>query len=319
MVERLSRVDPCECAAAWREFLDTHGDFIYRIARRFGGAHEDDAADLFLYIIDALAPVDQTGSAGPGGPRFRAYLKTLVQYPDSTFAAWLAQVCANLCRDWRREHYGRRTAPKAVEDMGTAAVELFKSIYWQGRSRAETLHRMLAERHVADENEFESLALDVECALGEAQRWSLLASGNRRSSPMSLDSDGFGDDGKGGPIDTPDRQPGPEAETERTLAAEKVGLVCRIFEKLLAGKPETVRRAIAFWSENTLKAREIAQLSGLLDADAVYREVEKFKEELRRLLAVEAISWEELAPAVHLLNGSLEKIAKLRGKAGGDP
>ena len=293
--------------AAWRSFLTYYGDFIYRIAHRLAGSDDDDAGEAFLFIVEALSRPDETKPGG-GFSRFQSYLKALPEHPGSTFKSWLAQVCVNLCVDWKRTRYGRRTIPKAITKLGQASEELYKLLYWQGQSRAAALHRLLADGLVADENEFERLETMVECNLDAVNRWSIVTDSSRRQSASSLDTGGrSGDDPA--PMDLPDSSFDPEADVEKAVAAGQVHRVYKILEQLMANRPLPARRAIGLWSEGLLKAREIANLVGWESPKQVYSEVEHMKAELLSEVRTEGIEWEDIEPSVTLLNGALEKWA----------
>ncbi len=307
LVRSLAGGDARARETAWRNFLTDYGDFIYRIAHRLAGPDEDDAGEVFLFVVEALSRTKET-KTDSGFARFQAYQKALPDHPGSTFKSWLAQVCANLFVDWKRTRYGRRTVPKAVSEQGAAAEELYKLLYWQGQSRAAALHRMLADGWVQDENDFDRLEMRVECRLDAVNRWSIVTETGRRRSAVSLDTGGCDGDGLGS-LTLPDTSFDPETDAEKAAAAGVVQRVYRILERLMATRSLPARRAIGLWSEGLLKAKEIAQLVNWENPKQVYSEVERLKGELLAVIRKEGIAWEDIEPSVTLLNGALEKWA----------
>lgn len=318
LARQLAGNDPKQRDFAWRDFLNRYGDYIYRIAFRFAQHDDEIASEVFLYIIEALVKTptnEKTAEEAECHIRFQRYLESLDEHPESSFKTWLAQVVSNLCRDWHRMRFGRRTIPKAVWELGDAAVELFKELYWKKSGEQAAYHILEAKGLIENQTDFDTTLLLLEHSLGDVQRWSIVYGGLRRQALKSIDSDGFrSEDGDARGMDIADSYFNPEADMEKRQATEQVEIIIRLMKEIIEEKPINVQRAIGLWCEGTLKAKEIARLLGFPNAKVVYREIEKFKAALEKTILSSGLNWDSIAPAIRLLNGTLEKIINNAGK-----
>jgi RNA polymerase sigma factor (sigma-70 family) len=88
--------------ASWAEFVATYSRLLLHVTRSVGGEH-DPAMDRYAFVLEQLGRDD-----------FRR-LRTYVADGRSEFTTWLVVVAQRLCRDHRRQRYGR------VRPQGSAA------------------------------------------------------------------------------------------------------------------------------------------------------------------------------------------------------
>jgi DNA-directed RNA polymerase specialized sigma24 family protein len=120
----------------WTEFLAVYSDQIYKTTR-LTTADEETAADCYLFIRQQLSQKN-----------FKRLLRFRPEGP-AKFETRLGVVAHNLCFDWLRSRYGRRSVLRALERLTEFENEVFRLHAQQGMSLGETLaHFMTRNAHV---------------------------------------------------------------------------------------------------------------------------------------------------------------------------
>lgn len=170
----------------WPAFLETYTPELMRlIARRF--RDRDDQMNAYVFVCEALAANDLA--------KVRRFLADRDRR-QARFATWLAVVVRNLCIDWRRSVYGRRTLPAAVRRLGRMQQLVFRYVFWEGRTCAEALELLGNDciEGVTLQQVHDTVGR-LRQALPESSRWAALAEYGASLRAVRIDA---ADDEEGG-------------------------------------------------------------------------------------------------------------------------
>jgi RNA polymerase sigma factor (sigma-70 family) len=246
---------------AWSEFLEAYSAVILQTVKHFE-RDSDPVADCFLFVCERLSEKS-----------FRR-LRTFKLDGGAQFSTWLRVVVRNLCLDWHRKEFGRHRVFKSIARLGTLDQDLFRCIYEQGLSHAESLISLRASHPQLTMAQLEEGLGRVQGALTDRQ---IFLAGARRSKPQPLEHEPE-DSTQESSAQLIDPAPNPESlliNTEHRQAIE------RALTRLT--KPERFLIKLRFEQELTLQ--EIAPLLGLKDAQTVDRHQREVMEKLRKEIA----------------------------------
>lgn len=254
---------------AWTAFVEEHTDMILAIVSHY--LPDDDLRmDAYLFALEGFRSDDYR--------RFRRY-RERERSGDAPFAAWLKFVTRNLALDFLRHWKGRRSLPKVVEAMHGDEQFLFRCLYWDRMTYAETLEHLRARGH--DGTRIEDVArrasaLSVALAdSGHPLAWGA----SRMTARLSFD----------------DPEASPALEMHATEAAAAAGYSApqapdadyearrdaEDAEHLLAELRPDERLLLQLKYEHRLGAEEIARIVGAPTPKAVYNRIARILERLR--------------------------------------
>ena len=194
-------------------------------------AHQpDDVMDVFARVCEALR--------ADGMARLRSYA------PNRTarFSTWLVVVIRNLAIDWYRSREGRTRLSAAAARLPALQQTIFREVFLQGRSHAEA-YEVIRSR--------ESCDLSFSAFLRELAEVYRSMSG-RRAGRL--------------PRELTVRPPESEQQPDDASASE----MRRILTDAMAGLGASERLAVQLYVVDELPAAEVARLTGLANAKAVY-------------------------------------------------
>lgn len=257
-------------ARFWPAFLDNYSGVLLRmISRRL--LDEDDRMEAYVFVCEKLAAGNLE--------RIRRFTAEVASR-RARFTTWLAAVVRNLCVDWLRSVKGRRMLPTAVEKLPARDQAIFRLVFWDGRSYAETEELLVGQGFerlgVAD---IGLIVESIHAALPTTSLWSALVEQSQHQPLVRLDQDP--DDEGGAPPPTPiDTGDTPEAAWRRTALEEALS------EQLAGWRPED-RLLLSLRFEDELKAREIAGIIGADSEATVYQRLRTLLDRLRRDLKLD--------------------------------
>lgn len=235
----LRRLTSADAEQAWAEFLQSYASLLVQVI----AVCERDPelrCDCFVYACEQLSR-----------NRFRRLRRFKVAGP-ATFATWLRAVIRNLCVDWRRQRFGRRT---------TASQSPYLDNYF--RQQPFPSHRGgcddFAVDQVAGEGD-ENFQFVAELPAGSYLRSALFNEGSNTDVER-----------------LPDTRPHPEAMAGRR---EELLMLGRSLRRL----SDRERLALALRFEQNLTLQEIARLTGLKNPQAVDRLLQEAIGRLRQFL-----------------------------------
>lgn len=255
--------------SAWKAFVEEHTDMILAIVSHYL-PDEDLRMDAYLFALEGFRADDYR--------RFRKY-RERERSGDAPFIAWLKFVTRNLALDFVRHWKGRRSLPKVIEAMHGDEQFLFRCLYWDRMTYAETLEHLRARGN--DGARIEDVARRAGAlATALADSGHPLAWGaSRMTSRLSFD----------------DPEASPALEARATEAAAAAGYSApqapnidyearRDFEdaeRLLGELRPEERLLLQLKYESRLGADEIARIVGAPTAKAVYNRIARIIERLR--------------------------------------
>lgn len=253
ILRQLRASDPHE---AWTEFLEEYAALVFQIVRHFE-TDIDRASDCFQFVCEKLSD-----------DHFRRLLRFKPKGPAS-FNTWLRAVVRNLCLDWHRQEFGRRRPFRSISRLSVFDQEVFKHVYENGVSAAETLQLLQSKfpdvnpQHVAESRD------RIEQELTTKQRWRLGIRSARwaRAGAITFEET------EAAPHEVADPRPNPEA---LALSEERRGALNRALNRLSQRDRLVVR--LRFEEELTLQ-----QIAKLLDLGNAQRADRQIKEILTRL------------------------------------
>ena len=238
---------------AWSEFLETYAPRILQVIR-LCERDADAVSDAFLWVCERL--VERQCS------RLRRF------DPDGTarFTTWLGVVVHNLCRDWRRAVTGRRRIGELVARMTTLDRAVFGAVVERGLP--------IDRAAIALRQSFPGVSESAVQAAGDRVHERIAAALARRGPNIALTLD---DPTQA--IEPADEMPNPETailhhEDRRSLA--------RALKQL--GGADRVLLRLRYQADLTLA--EVAQASGLKDAQTADRRIRHALARLRQLMSV---------------------------------
>ena len=254
----LERLRSPDAQAGWEEFLCQYSSLLYHSVRTFT-PDEDEASDCFVHECEQL---------------FRNGFRRLLKFRldgTASFSTWLRVVARNLCYDWHRKKYGRLRPFKSVQHLSTLELEVYRCRYECRFSREETLQQLQATWPTANMNELTDIESRLEHSLSSRQHWLLSAWKQRESTAAISSTEEETWEESTAAIDT---APNPETlvvdRQQRARLLESVGLL-----------PPDERLIVRLRFEEELSLEEIANLTGLGDAQRVHRRIAAILQKLR--------------------------------------
>jgi DNA-directed RNA polymerase specialized sigma subunit len=243
---------------AWPLFLQLYSDRVLRIVRRFA-KNEDDRADCFLFVCEQLHRKNcrRLRKFDPAGP--------------AMFTTWLHAVTFNLCRDWRRTKFPRYRIFRSISGLPDFEQEIFHCHFERGMNLQETLEALRYTYPHITRAEVADAAAKLQSHITSRQRRLLLA---RRPKLESLSS---GQEGNPATQDLPDN----DRSSEPEVAADRQQLDTALNNALKALEPGDLL-ILRLRFQRDLSLAEIATLTGVANAQAVDRQIQKIVEALRQ-------------------------------------
>ena len=243
---------------AWPLFLQLYSNRVLQIVRRFA-KDKDDRSDCFLFICEQLRRDDCR--------RLRKF------DPDGSamFTTWLHAVVFNLCRDWRRTKFPRYRVFGSVSGLPDFDQEVFHYHFERGMNLQETKEMLRYSYPHITRHQVTDAAARIQKRITPRQRRLLLA---RRPKLESLST---GPESGPGVRDLPanDRSSEPEA------AAGRQQLEMALNNAVAALDPSDLL-ILKLRFQRDLNLAEIATLTGITNAQAVDRRIQKIVGALRK-------------------------------------
>lgn len=252
MEDWLAALERGDADAAWDLFVSRYHRLIFATIRHYVQDY-DDVMNVFARVCEALREDDLR--------RPRAYYSRSKH--DARFSTWLVTVVRNLTVDWFRRRDGRRRLPTLLENLTLRQRRIFELVFLDGWSHVEAFE-LLRTKESTDLTFGEFLAelRTTYHAVGEGRRGTLL----RTMHPAP-------------PVEEPTEAPRP-AET-----AERHALLLQALESL--GTQD--RLAVQLYVIEDLPAADVARITGLPNAKAVYNHVYRALAALRAHLGESGI------------------------------
>lgn len=248
MEEWLAALDRDDAAAAWDLFLSRYRRLIFAAVRHYVRDY-DEVMDVFVRVCEDLREDDLR--------RLRVWHTQSGH--RARFSTWLVAVVRNLTIDWFRRREGRRRLPAVTETLPPRQRRIFELVFLEGCSHIEAFELMSAGPGTG--TTFAEFLRELHAmyrAVSEGRRGSLL----RALHPML-------------PVETP-----PDAATV-VEAAERHDLL----EAALSTLSDQDRVAVQLYVIEQLPAAEVARITGLPGAKAVYNHVYRALADIRARLA----------------------------------
>jgi len=252
----LRQLRSSDAPGAWEHFLLEYGAVLYQ-AVRTSTREEEEAADCFVFICEKLAEND--------------YRRLLRFKPDgaASFVTWLRVVTQNLCFDWWRKVHGRPRPFRFLQKLPALDLEVFQCRYERGLSGDDTFRHVRATWPTVTREAVNEIENRIAGLLSPRQQW-ILCTRLTSNSALPL----AGDEDERGAIEIADPMPNPELtisnEQEQTQLRRSVDSL-RSDERLI----------VQLRFEDGLSLQEIAQLTGLGDAQRVQRKLVAILKKLR--------------------------------------
>lgn len=243
---------------AWEEFLGQYSQIIFQTCQ-YSASDADQAADCFLFSCEQLS---------------RNNFRRLLQFRldgSAAFSTWLRVVVRNLCLDWRRKKFGRSRLFRSIARLSQLDSEVYRCRYEQGLSADETFVSLRPNYPGLTREQIDAAQEHIQDSLNSRQRW-LMSTRKLHLRTQSQDC-------MVGVIDFPMNEPvDPRPSQESVLGdRERENRLRRAMRKL----SEPDRLFIRMRFEQGLSLQEIAELTGLGDAQRVHRRIAGILEKLR--------------------------------------
>lgn len=248
---------------AWHAFLERYAGVLYQVIQ-VAERDEDRVADAFVFCCEGLAR-----------DRFRR-LRSFDPHGAASFEGWLRAVTRNLYLDWRRSRFGRARAFEALSRLALIDQEVYRCVYEQGLTAAETLGRLRdTYPGLTDARIEESLELLGE-QLSPEQQWRLQA---RATRVVHLDPSGERDGSQIEPRDASAADPEDAARAREE--AERLHFALRRLEP-------RQRLLLRLRYREDLPLREVARLMEYRNPQQADRAIREALAVLRRALSEKA-------------------------------
>jgi DNA-directed RNA polymerase specialized sigma24 family protein len=224
---------------AWDIFIDRHADTIFKTLQRSGYDY-DQAMERFVYVCEKLCEQN-----------FRR-LKTIQHTGNQgELTPWLYQVVKRLSINWAWSQEGRDRLFKPITTLTQREQKIFELHFRRGFLPTEIHEQLLLEHEnnleIADV--FEALE-KIFAHLSENKLWRLLSQLNRARQTLSFDAV---DEETGFKLEPIDEHDNPEDFLIRQEENAR-------FEKALEGLSVKEKLVIEFRYEETMSAKEIADI-----------------------------------------------------------
>ncbi len=245
---------------AWTDFLEFYSPVILQVVRLLE-VDADHVTDCFLFVCQQLSHKN-----------FQRLHRFTVDGPAS-FATWLRAVVRHLCLDWWRKEFGRTRIFESIARLKPLDREVFRCLYQDGVSLDETLLILSPRFPSLTGQELANSFERIRSSLTPRHLWLL---GTRRPQFEPLETAEMSEDrsllGKL-------RDPAPDPEALAARHQEHAALV-----GALARLPHSERLLVRLRFEQELTLEQVAQLTGLADAQTADRRLRKILDDLRKQL-----------------------------------
>ena len=245
---------------AWPLFLQMYSNRVLQIIGRFA-KDEDDRSDCFLFVCEQLNRKNcrRLRKFNPAGP--------------AMFTTWLHAVIFNLCRDWRRTKFPRYRIFRSISGMPEFEREVFHYHFERGMNMQETLEVLRYSYPHINRAQLADAAARVQNHITPRQRRLLLA---RRPQLESLST---------GPESGPATSdvPANDRASEPEVAADTQQLNVVLSNALKELEPGDLL-ILRLRFQRDLNLTEIATLTGITNAQAVDRQIQKIVAVLRQIM-----------------------------------
>jgi len=231
---------------AWDRFLDGYRGLLLAAIRHYARDY-DDIMDVFTYACDELRADDLR--------RLRVYVDEVEH--RARFSTWLVTVVHHLSIDWLRRRDGRPRPSALAQRLPPLRRQIFERVFVDNRTHIEAYELIRAG---------DAPALTYREFLSELRATYRDASAN-------------------GSLRLPTDHHGGIAEQETTVPVSDTAEAAeRLNEALMSLTPED-RLAVQLYVMEDLPAADVARVTGLAGAKAVYKRVYRSLEKLRDYLA----------------------------------
>ncbi len=218
----------------------------------------DASGDCFLFICEKLAAKEYR--------RLRSFRRD----GKAQFSTWLRAVVRNLCLDWYRSRYGRKSIFRSIASRGAVDQEIFAAAFQRGKTTHEIWLELGLQGHNLSYSEVESRIEYLRGLLTSRQLW--LVSVARLSNETATESQASA------APEIPDASPNPET---LTILRETDARVRKALSQLETGDRLLLRLRYL----EGLGLADVARLVGLKDAQTADRRIREVIERLRENLA----------------------------------
>ncbi len=303
LIRRVVRGD----AEAWKEFVETITNLLYRFVWRYSCGDSDLSADLYLYVVDGL---QQANEKGEQHYRLRRYLQSLKSYQGrARLSTWLGKVTQNLVSDYFRQQDGRRTLPRAVARMDQARQQAFKLLYWECQGERDSFEVLRGKGLVANRTAFDEMVVEINGQLKTCNRWSLYCEVIRKTPALPLHPfPPTAESVNRVQVADPDPASVPIHSAITEQERRQASSMAEVLRKLIAALDQDSRRLLVCRFKHGMTAGEIAKLLGIAPPKRVYTELERLRANLKTALRKAGFDWEALAGGLDTLEGLLDEF-----------
>ena len=243
---------------AWPLFLQLYSNRVLQIVWRFA-KDEDDRSDCFLFVCEQLSRKNcrRLRKFDPVGP--------------AMFTTWLHAVVFNLCRDWRRTKFPRYRIFRSVSGLPEFEREVFHYHSERGMNLQETLEILRYSYPHITRAQVADAAAKLQNQITPRQRRLLLA---RRPKVESLSARSEG---------SPAMRdlPADDESSDPEVAADNRQWEAALSNALKEFDPADLL-ILRLRFQRDLSLAEIATLTGIANAQAVDRQIQKIVDVLRQ-------------------------------------
>jgi len=256
IAQLLAQLRSSDARGAWDQFLLHYGAVLYQVVRA-SARDEEEIADCFVFACEKLAE--------------KGYRRLLRFKPEgaASFVTWLRVVSRNLCLDWQRKVHGRPRPFKFLQSLSALDLEVYQCRYERGLSGDDTLRQIRATWPAVTPDVVNEIESRIARLLSPRQLW-ILSTRLTSKAAVPLDVE----DDERGVIDIADPMPSPE---QTMFHEQEQGRLQRCVVSLASEE----RLIVKLRFENELSLQEIAQLTGLGDAQRAQRKLVAILKKLR--------------------------------------
>ncbi len=285
--------------AAWHRLVEGVAGFLHTLAWRYARGDKDLADDLVLVVLEGLRRPDASGRAFY---RLRRYLESLEKFGESSrFTTWLAQVSRNLFRDYFRQQQGRRILPKQIEGLDELGQLVFRCLFWDGLSEADTLEKLRALKPGLASKRFDDIVEQVFRLLEERQLWNLYRDLMRRAPSLSLHARGHATMADRRWSNRPDRAYAQKLDQQVALA------LGQNLAEAVEALPKLARQVLRLALVQNMAGDEIQRLMGFARRQRVYDVLAAARKTLRANLEARGFSEADLRKTEGWVDGWLDE------------
>jgi RNA polymerase sigma factor (sigma-70 family) len=244
---------------AWAEFLHQYSPVIFQTCQ-YATSDVDQAADCFLFACEHLSKNN-----------FRRLLRFRPE-GAATFSTWLRVVVRHLCLDWYRKQFGRARLFRSIARLSHLDGEVYRCRYEHGLSMDDTFLSLSPNFPGLTMEQLAAAEEQVQKSLNSRQLWLM----GTRKAQLQMQPHDSSVDLMEAPMNEP-VDPRPDQES-MFFDRERENRVWQAVGKL----PKPDRLLIRMRFGEGLSLEEIADLTGLSDAQRVHRRITSVLARLRK-------------------------------------